>query len=82
MKYRKKPVEIEAFQLGIYPLPDWFTEKMVTNEIILHKDHTADIETLEGVMHANYGDFVIKGVAGEIYPCKPDIFMETYEAVG
>ena len=81
MKYRKKPVVIEAFQLGIFPVPDWFKEKMATNKVVLHNDLTADIETLEGIIHANYGDFIIKGVAGEIYPCKPDIFMETYECV-
>ena len=81
MRYRKKPVEIEAFRLGIFPVPVWFKDKVSKNEIILHNDLTADINTLEGVMHANYGDFIIKGVAGEIYPCKPDIFIATYEAV-
>jgi len=40
-----------------------------------------DIRTLEGVMHANVGDYIITGVHGEIYPCKPDIFEETYEEV-
>ena len=42
---------------------------------------TADIETLEGTMHADYGDYIIKGVNGELYPCKPDIFEKTYEAM-
>lgn len=41
----------------------------------------ADIKTLEGWHHANYGDYVIQGIKGEIYPCKPDIFEKTYEAV-
>ena len=45
-------------------------------------DVELDIETLEGVMHANVGDYVITGVHGEQYPCKPDIFEETYELVG
>lgn len=40
-----------------------------------------DIETLEGVMHANVGDYIITGVNGEKYPCKPDIFEKTYELV-
>lgn len=89
-RYRKKPVTIEAFQLGIDYIPDWFMDKVTTNEIILHgtssgfehhDDTNADIRTLEGVMHANFGDYVIKGVHGEIYPCKPDIFEETYERV-
>lgn len=59
MKYRKKPVVIDAYQTA----------------------HPFDIETLEGVMHANAGDFVITGVKGEQYPCKPDIFEATYEKV-
>lgn len=57
MKYRKKPVIIEAYQTEV----------------------EMDIETLEGVMHADVGDFIITGVKGEQYPCKPDIFWETYE---
>lgn len=44
-------------------------------------DTEFDITTLEGVMHANVGDYIITGVHGEIYPCKPDIFEETYELV-
>lgn len=57
MKYRKKPVVIEAYQTDV----------------------EMDIETLEGVMHADVGDFIITGVEGEQYPCKPDIFWKTYE---
>lgn len=60
MKYRKKPVVIEAFQLGIDCIPDWFMDKVSENKIILHGDAfektNADIETLEGWMHASYGD--------------------------
>ena len=44
-------------------------------------DEEMDIPTLEGVMHANVGDYIITGVQGEQYPCKPDIFEETYEKV-
>jgi hypothetical protein len=88
-RYRKMPVVIEAFRLGIDHIPDWFMDKVTTNEIILHgtssgfdhhDDTNADIKTLEGWHHANFGDFIIKGIAGEIYPCKPDIFKATYEA--
>lgn len=43
-------------------------------------DKEMDIETLEGVMHANKGDWIITGVNGEQYPCKPDIFAKTYES--
>lgn len=90
MKFRKKPVVIEAFQLGIDNMPDWFTDAVAKNDIILHgqssgfyhaHDTNADIKTLEGRHHANYGDYVIQGIKGEIYPCKPDIFEKTYEAV-
>ena len=63
MKYRKKPVVIEAVQF------------VDTEESILK------IETLEGVMVATEGDYIIKGVQGEFYPCKPDIFLETYEEI-
>lgn len=59
MKFRKKPVIIEAYQ----------TDKEIF------------IETLEGVMKANVGDWIITGVNGEKYPCKPDIFAKTYEPV-
>lgn len=83
MKFRKKPVEIEAFRLGFDHIPDWFMDCVTKNSIILRGDYkgetSADIETLEGVIHAKYGDFIIKGVNGEIYPCKPDIFDKTYE---
>jgi hypothetical protein len=88
VRYRKKPIVIEAFQLGIDKIPDWFMDKVTSEDIIIYgtssafthnKDiHTA-IKTLEGVMDAKYGDFIIKGVNGEIYPCKPDVFKKTYE---
>ena len=85
MKYRKKPVVIEAFQLGVDYIPDWFMDAVTKNAIILRGDYkvetSCDIETLEGWHHANYGDYIIRGVKGEIYPCKPDIFKMTYEVV-
>ena len=85
MKYRKKPVVIEAFQLGVDYIPDWFMDCVTKNAIILRGDYkgetSADIETLEGWHHANYGDYIIRGVKGEIYPCKPDIFKMNYEVV-
>lgn len=84
MKYRKKPVEIEAVQFDYekwvymrhtaYPMvngdvaPDG--GMMATNPVI---------KTLEGDMKVSDGDYIIKGVHGEFYPCKPDIFEETYE---
>ena len=85
MKYRKKPIVIEAFQLGVDYIPDWFMDCVTKNAIILRGDYkgetSEDIETLEGWHHANYGDYIIRGVKGEIYPCKPDIFKMTYEVV-
>ena len=90
MKYRKKPVVIEAFQLNERGLvgEDWFWDAVTRNDIITYnfgKWHPAPawckIKTLEGIMIAHTGDYIIKGVNGEIYPCKPDIFEKTYEMV-
>lgn len=79
MKYKKIPVEIEAarYMIDEY-LPDWFMDRVTDNTIIIHEDGTCDIKTLEGTMKANKGDYIIKGIKGEIYPCKPDIFKSTY----
>ena len=77
-QYRKKPVVIEAFRYGyIRTLPDWFQDDP---RVIFQLDHVK-IKTLEGTMIANKGDYIIKGIQGEIYPCKPDIFEATYELV-
>lgn len=78
MKYRKKPVVIEALQWNgsnINALTNF------ANSHIEFHNYLIKIETLEGVMIANVGDYIIKGVKGEIYPCKSDIFEQTYEAV-
>lgn len=89
MKYRKKPVVIEAFQYGIDPRPDWFDDA-VTNDTIRtfvgtdirdKSEYFCMIRTLEGQMRGDCLDFIIQGVNGEIYPCKPDIFEKTYELV-
>jgi len=81
--FRKKPIVIQAFRLGIDNIPDWFMDRVSTNEIILRGERNdlreADIHTLEGVMRANKGEWIIKGVGGEVYPCKPEIFEATYE---
>ena len=79
--FRKKPVVIEAMQ---------FTGKMAGAEILEWSDFSVvlmgradrpliEITTLEGTMLADIGDWIIKGVKGEFYPCKPDIFAATYE---
>lgn len=83
--YRKKPVVIDAFMIGRDSLPGWFMGAVSGNRVILHGEYgeidktSCDIVTLEGVMHGSPGDFIIQGVKGEIYPCKPDIFAATYE---
>jgi len=92
MKYRKKPVVIEAIQITedmVYQylnhdVPFPFTVQLGsagtnTNGELNHFSGT--IETIEGIMRVYIGDWIIKGVAGEYYPCKPDIFEATYEAV-
>lgn len=76
-KYRKKPVVIEAMQLTDGNEIK-VTEFMGLSEGKLTADGI-EIETLEGTMKASIGDYIIKGVQGEFYPCKPDIFEQTYE---
>lgn len=81
MKFRKKPVVIEAFMNGLHAEPEWFKESSsVRREHDEHNDRFI-IKTLEGEMVAGFGDWIINGVKGEIYPCKSDIFEATYEAV-
>lgn len=84
MKYRKMPVVIEAFQLPEqenWEL-DYFFDWAEENNFInwkSGKDGSLEITTLEGVLTASPGDFIIKGVGGEFYPCKKFIFKQTYE---
>ncbi len=85
--YRKKPVVIEAYQLPpdgekmTLELVNWLHSNGIHGVNSQSPDGTVAISTLEGVMTANAGDWMIKGVAGEVYPCKPDIFEETYDHV-
>lgn len=85
-KYRKKPVEIEAVQWngtfdGAKAIARWAEDKSNATLVVSEEDGDLwfTIETLEGSMTVTPGDFVICGVKGEFYPCKPDIFEETYE---
>ena len=85
MKYRKKPVEIEAFQFfdrGFKQMgaPDWFLNAHRSGDVIDNGDHLI-IKTLEGDHRANPGDWIIRGIKGELYRCKPDIFAATYDPV-
>lgn len=77
MKYRKKPVVIEAIQYT--GENDGEIMNFVGVTASGHRPDGIHINTLEGDMHCSPGDFVIKGVKGEFYPCKPDIFAATYE---
>jgi hypothetical protein len=101
MKFRKKPIVIEAVQVKAtdfnghswdgnpfseaLPEGHWLREAVMNGAVVPHTRGSTDyaewdIRTLEGVMSAGPGDWIIRGVKGEIYPIKPDIFEETYEA--
>jgi hypothetical protein len=82
-KFRKKPVVIEAIQYEdtfscALKIREW-TGSVISPVFV--NPGECKIETLEGVMNVSEGDWIIKGVNGEFYPCKPDIFEKTYEAV-
>ena len=87
MKYRKKPVVIEAWEFTEKALDSndsWV--RLYRNELHLTSQYAGEvlyieIDTLEGTMRAELGDFIIKGVQGEFYPCKPEIFKKTYEVI-
>jgi len=93
-KYIKKPVQIEAIQLKedniieVFDFLDGVNYKETKSseeledfsEAMLEQGYI-EIETLEGMMKASFGDYIIKGIKGEFYPCKPDIFIATYEEV-
>jgi hypothetical protein len=95
MKFRRKPIAIEAVQLtwqnwsdvceldgqnrirGCYVASDGTPRDTPDEQDTIG----AKIQTLEGEMFAREGDWIIKGIKGELYPCKPDIFAATYEAI-
>ena len=88
MKYRKKPIIIEAFKLKDKGFVEeyWFWDAVENGTITTHHFMTfstepawCEINTLEGTMIAKAGDYIIRGVNGEIYPCRADIFEKTYE---
>ena len=80
MRYKKKPVIIEAIQ--------WLGDNFIEIDNFITIEHETypcqgivKVPTLEGIMTANKGDYIIKGINGEFYPCKEDIFLKTYELV-
>ena len=93
-KYIKKPVQIEAIQLKedniieVFDFLDGANYKEIKSAEELEdfsqrmlKQGYIEIKTLEGIMKASFGDYIIKGIKGEFYPCKPDIFQATYKEV-
>lgn len=92
MRYRKKPIEVDAFRLTAdvdILAPKWFMKAVDAGRVYIDRSindgyahvYGATIETREGRMKAKIGDYIIRGVNGEIYLCKPDIFKKTYEPV-
>lgn len=83
MKARKKPVEVEVIQLKmVSPRSYRKCKEFVGEKWVDHDDMSnglPGIRTLEGIMEISDGDYIIRGVHGEFYPCKPDIFHKTYE---
>lgn len=84
-KYRKKPVVIEAIkyqaEFGNNRVMNWLAQQGASVSDWLFFDRAITIPTLEGKMTALDGDWIIKGVKGEFYPCKNDVFEATYEPV-
>lgn len=80
MKYRKKPIIIEAIQWTGDNISELCKFMRKDASKLMFSDDELYIQTLEGIHHASIGDYIIKGVQGEFYPCKPNIFVQTYEA--
>ena len=90
MKYKKKPVIIEAVQWNGFTVSedvDWIIQALHEGTIKINFDKTIndgyvlEIKTPEGTMNGIKNDYIIKGVNGKLYPCKPDIFEKTYERI-
>lgn len=87
--YRKKPVEIEAMQISEqteFEIVKWSEGKVYASPVLEPTEKNPkgvywQIQTLEGTMTASPGDYIIKGIKGEFYPCKSDIFELTYDKI-
>ena len=88
--YKKKPVVIQAAQFQGFGIdgqvvfddkPQWLVDQFGGDILFFNKVDTLTIKTLEGEHIASIGDYIIRGVEGELYPCKPEIFKKTYEHV-
>ena len=88
MRVVKKPIEVEAWKINkndilfpnLYKPPEWVLEAWAMFDLA-HINGRWYVRTLEGDMTANEGDYIIKGIAGELYPCKAEIFNDTYEVI-
>lgn len=78
-KYRKKPVVIDAYKFRAGEQDGDLAADVLAGLLEYKEEGCALIKTLEGVMRAEHGDWIIRGVKGELYPCKPDIFEATYD---
>jgi hypothetical protein len=86
-QFRKKPVVIDAFRLAQDPMPDWFCDARSAGVVTTHNAEGRHrggpdyclIGTLEGEMRGEAGDYISRGVQGEIYPCRAGIFFATYD---
>ena len=92
MRFRKKPITVEAFQMtrDVETIaPSWFMEAVMEGKVYINQSlvdghalvYGCTIETPRGRLNARIGDYVVQGVDGELYPCKADIFQKTYERV-
>lgn len=85
MRYRKKPIEIEAFQyngeLIVFNAPRWLVTAQRKGTLYFEDCSTEKcyLKTPVGDVHVNIGDYIICGVNGYLYPCNPNVFEETYE---
>lgn len=79
MFVKKKPVIVESYRPWDENAPAWFEEAILQKKIRELTNGEFEIDTLEGMMIASPGDYIMKGIKGELYPCKPDIYAMTYE---
>ena len=79
MKYVKKPIPVEAFCFNEDPIPQWFSDHPFKTVLYENGNIIITILTLEGDMICRGEDYIIQGVDGELYPCRRDIFLKTYE---
>lgn len=80
-RFMKKPIVIDAFRYCFDHEPEWCLKSPSVNHCQSVNDMWLEIRTLEGTMRTNPGDYVIKGIHGEVYPCKADIFLASYVEV-